>query len=505
MTPEAGDSKLGTASGRVGGLHEFEEGHGVGVTVGGHRPVEAFERAQGSGIAPTGKAGHRSFEGGAPPRRVFSEPAEGTGGNEGQVPQGRQGTAPEPGVPPSLVVPIGSGTPVLPARSHRHLPVWDSRRRRRGERRMRSCDGKAEMTLLHVTGARPNFPKAAPVIAALAARGARQRLVHTGQHYDDRMSEIFFRELDLPRPDVNLGVGSGSHAEQTAAILVGLEAEMLATRPDMVIVYGDVNSTLAAAIAASKLQIPVAHVEAGLRSFDMTMPEEINRLVTDRLSDLLLCTSPDAIAHLAHEGVPADRIHLVGNPMIDTLLANLHRLDSQAARAALGLPEDYLVATLHRPGNVDDPESAAELVGLVHSAAARAEIVLPLHPRGRRVLEALGIGDHPRVHVVEPLGYLEFMSLVRGSRAVITDSGGVQEETTILKVPCLTLRPNTERPVTITHGTNRLATPSTLIDLLDQALAEPVDEDRQPPLWDGHAGERIADVIMDWLDERSHE
>jgi len=357
------------------------------------------------------------------------------------------------------------------------------------------------MTLLHITGARPNFPKAAPVIAALARRGVRQRLVHTGQHYDDRMSEIFFRELDLPRPDINLGVGSGSHAEQTAAILVGLEAEMVQTQPDMVIVYGDVNSTLAASIAAAKLQIPVAHVEAGLRSFDMSMPEEINRIVTDRLADILLCTSPDAIAHLAHEGVPADRIHLVGNPMIDTLLANLGRLDADAARARMGLPEDYLVATLHRPGNVDDPESAAELVALVHSAAARAEIVLPLHPRGRRVLEALGIGDHPRVHVVEPLGYLDFMSLVRGARAVITDSGGVQEETTILGVPCLTLRPNTERPVTITHGTNRLANPSTLIPLLDEVLHEPVDTDRRPPLWDGHAGDRIADVIVDWLDD----
>lgn len=359
------------------------------------------------------------------------------------------------------------------------------------------------MTLLHITGARPNFPKAAPVIAALAARGERQRLVHTGQHYDDRMSEIFFRELDLPRPDINLGVGSGSHAEQTAAILVGLEQEMLATKPDLVIVYGDVNSTLAAAVAASKLGIPVAHVEAGLRSFDLTMPEEINRIVTDRLSDLLLCTSPDAIAHLAHEGAPAERIHLVGNPMIDTLLANLDRMDPERARASLGLPGDYLVATLHRPGNVDDPESAGELVALLHSAAARADIVLPLHPRGRAVLEALGLDDHPRMHVVEPLGYIDFMSLVRGSRAVITDSGGVQEETTMLGVPCLTLRPNTERPVTITHGTNRLATPTTLLPLLDEALADDAVSSRRPPLWDGHAGIRIADVIVDRLGEQS--
>lgn len=358
------------------------------------------------------------------------------------------------------------------------------------------------MTLLHVTGARPNFPKAAPVIAALAAAGARQRLVHTGQHYDDRMSEIFFRELDLPRPDINLGVGSGSHAQQTAALLVGLEQEFIETRPELVIVYGDVNSTLAAAVTAAKLEIPVAHVEAGLRSFDMSMPEEINRIVTDRLSDLLLCTSPDAIAHLAREGIAPERIHLVGNPMIDTLLANLDRLDAERARVALGLPERYIVATLHRPGNVDDPGAAGTLVALMQSAAARADIVLPLHPRGRAVLEALGIADHPRIHVVEPLGYLDFISLVRGSAAVITDSGGVQEETTILGVPCLTLRPNTERPITITHGTNRLASPETLLPLLDVALGEGVEVVMTPPLWDGRSGERIAHVILDWLDAR---
>jgi UDP-N-acetylglucosamine 2-epimerase (non-hydrolysing) len=365
------------------------------------------------------------------------------------------------------------------------------------------------MTLLHVTGARPNFPKAAPVIAALHELGARQRLVHTGQHYDDRMSEVFFRELNLPRPDVNLGVGSGSHAQQTAALLTGLEAECEQTRPSLIIVYGDVNSTLAAAIVASKMHIPVAHVEAGLRSFDMTMPEEVNRKVTDALSDLLFVTSPDAIAHLAHEGVPADRIHFVGNPMIDTLLTHVNRLDPEHARQQWGLPEEYLVATLHRPGNVDDPEAAAELVAVVHDAAATADVVLPLHPRGRAILEALGIGDHPRVHVIDPLGYLDFMSLVRGALAVITDSGGVQEETTVLGVPCLTLRPNTERPVTITHGTNRLVTPHSLAFELRSAVAERrLVTDRNvlpttvPPLWDGRAGMRIATIIVDWLDRQ---
>ncbi len=366
------------------------------------------------------------------------------------------------------------------------------------------------MTLLHVTGARPNFPKAAPVIARLAELGVSQRLVHTGQHYDDRLSEVFFRELNLPRPDVNLGVGSGSHAQQTAALLIGLEAEILATRPELVIVYGDVNSTMAAAIVAAKLGVPVAHVEAGLRSFDMSMPEEVNRKVTDALSDLLFVTSPDAIAHLADEGIPSERIHFVGNPMIDSLLSHRDRLDSAAARARLALPEDYLVATLHRPGNVDDPETAAELVAVVHGAAALADIVLPLHPRGRAVLEALGIGDHPRVHVVEPLGYLDFMSLVSGALAVITDSGGVQEETTVLGVPCLTLRPNTERPVTITHGTNRLVTTRSIAaELASEVAARRARSDRTaaptvvPPLWDGQAGARIATVLVDWLDDRS--
>jgi UDP-N-acetylglucosamine 2-epimerase (non-hydrolysing) len=356
--------------------------------------------------------------------------------------------------------------------------------------------------VLHVTGARPNFPKAAPVMSALAAVGVRQRLVHTGQHYDDRMSEVFFRELDLPRPDVNLGVGSGSHAQQTAALMLGLEAELVATRPPLVIVYGDVNSTVAAALVAAKLQIPVAHVEAGLRSFDMTMPEEVNRRLTDQLSDLLLVTSPEAIAHLAREGVPAERIHLVGNPMIDTLLAQLHRFDAEAARATHGLPEDYFVATLHRPANVDDPETAAGLVAVLHEAAQRANLIIPLHPRGRATLEALGLSDHPRIHVVEPLGYIEFISLVRGSRAVITDSGGVQEETTILGVPCLTLRPNTERPITITEGTNHLVTTANLLTYLDEAMHVRNDgPTRVPPLWDGKAGERIADVIVRWMDK----
>ena len=271
------------------------------------------------------------------------------------------------------------------------------------------------MSVVHITGARPNFPKAAPVIAGLRDLGVEQKLVHTGQHYDDKLSEVFFRELDLPRPDINLGVGSGSHATQTAAVMVALEELFLRERPSLVVVYGDVNSTLAAALVCSKIGVPVAHVEAGLRSFDVTMPEEINRKVTDALSDLAFATSPDAIAHLSREGVAADRIHLVGNPMIDTLLAHLDRFDAETARGSHGLPATYAVATLHRPANVDDDAKARALVQAMHKCAGLMPILIPLHPRGRERLLQLGFTDHPGIRVVDPLGYVEFMSLVRGA------------------------------------------------------------------------------------------
>ncbi len=358
--------------------------------------------------------------------------------------------------------------------------------------------------VLHVTGARPNFPKAAPVIRAVAELAAAragepvlQRLVHTGQHYDEKLSEVFFRQLGLPEPDVNLGVGSGSHAEQTAAVMVGLERLFLQERPAVVVVYGDVNSTVAAALVAAKLQIPLAHVEAGLRSNDRSMPEEVNRVVTDRLSDLLFATSPDAVAHLGNEGVAPHRIHFVGNPMIDTLLAHLDRFDVAAARKQHGLDGRYAVATLHRPANVDTPLDAEALVKTLHPVADQVEVVLPLHPRGRAGLVAAGLLDHPGVKVVDPLGYVEFLGLVRGADAVITDSGGVQEETTVLGVPCLTLRPNTERPVTITHGTNQLVTREDLPWRVGQVLAEDRPEHRVPPLWDGRAGQRIAEVLLE--------
>ena len=350
----------------------------------------------------------------------------------------------------------------------------------------------------HVTGARPNFPKAAPVIGALDALGVPQQLIHTGQHYDQQLSQVFLRQLRFPEPDIDLGVGSGTHARQTAAIMTGLEDVFVTQPPAMVVVYGDVNSTVAAALVAAKMLVPLAHVEAGLRSFDRTMPEEINRLVTDRLADLLFATSPDAVAHLGNEGVHADKIHFVGNPMIDTLLANLEQIDGDAMRLAQGLPNHYVVATLHRPSNVDDPADAQALTKAMHGVADQIDVVLPLHPRGRSELAAAGLFDHSRMRIIDPLGYVEFLGLVRGADAVVTDSGGVQEETTILGVPCMTLRPNTERPVTITHGTNRLVTREALPQVMEDCLATGRPSSwPTPPLWDGHAGERIAAVVAD--------
>jgi UDP-N-acetylglucosamine 2-epimerase (non-hydrolysing) len=351
---------------------------------------------------------------------------------------------------------------------------------------------------MHVVGARPNFIKAAPVIAALRKTDAPQQVIHTGQHYDRAMSDVFFEELGLPEPDINLGVGSGSHGTQTAALLVALESTFLEASPHRVVVYGDVNSTLAAALVCAKLLIPVAHVEAGLRSFDATMPEEVNRRVTDLLSDLLFVTAPEGEVNLAAEGISGERVVFVGNPMIDTLLAHLDRLQPGPVMARLGVVPPYGVATLHRPANVDTPEAAATLVAALRQATLRLPIVLPLHPRGRRMLTDAGLDEVAGLSVVDPLGYVDFLSLVRGAAAVITDSGGIQEETTVLDVPCLTLRPNTERPITLTAGTNRLVTPETLAEALDGALAgaqaRPGDG---PPGWDGHAGERIAAVLLE--------
>jgi UDP-N-acetylglucosamine 2-epimerase (non-hydrolysing) len=357
------------------------------------------------------------------------------------------------------------------------------------------------VSITHVLGARPNFVKAAPVIRALAALGHEQRIIHTGQHYDEKMSDIFFVQLGLPEPDVNLGAGSGTHARQTAEIMVGMEQEFTEHPPSVAVVYGDVNSTVAAALAGVKLGVRLAHVEAGLRSFDTTMPEEWNRRVTDQMCDILFATSPEAIGYLAREGRPVNSVHLVGNPMIDTLVANLDKFDADYGRRTYGLDGKYVVATLHRPANVDSPERAAELVKALHEVAAETDVIIPLHPRGRATLTEAGLLDVRRIKVVEPLGYIEFMSLVRGAAAIVTDSGGVQEETTLLRVPCLTLRPNTERPITITSGSNRLVTRDELAAAILKAVDDGPYAGELPPLWDGQAGPRIARILSSWLDE----
>ncbi|MEO3857595.1 UDP-N-acetylglucosamine 2-epimerase (non-hydrolyzing) [Acrocarpospora sp. B8E8] len=363
-------------------------------------------------------------------------------------------------------------------------------------------DSRLNDTLvLHVLGARPNFVKAAPVISGLAELGVRQGLIHTGQHYDALMSDVFFVDLNLPEPLANLAVGSGTHAQQTATLLTGLEEVMLREQPGLVVVYGDVNSTLAAILVCAKLGIPTAHVEAGLRSFDRSMPEEVNRIVTDALADILFCTSPDALSHLAHEGISPSKVHLVGNPMIDSLFSALPKLDPAPVQERLGLSGRYAVGTLHRPANVDDPASAKELVDAVLGVAEQVPVVVPLHPRGRQRLAEAGLVDGPALKIVEPLGYVDFLSLVRGAALVLTDSGGVQEETTMLGVPCLTIRPNTERPITVTHGTNRLVTPAQLPAAAAQALVDGAStpSEELPVLWDGKSGLRIARVVAAWL------
>lgn len=352
---------------------------------------------------------------------------------------------------------------------------------------------------MHIVGARPNFMKAGPVVLAARELGDEPILVHTGQHYDAAMSEIFFEQLGLPRPDRNLDVGSGSHAAQTAALILALETAVIDYQPPMVVVYGDINSTLAAVIVASKMGIPTAHVEAGLRSFDRDMPEEINRVVTDALCDLHFTTSPEAMTHLGNEGIDHTGIHFVGNPMIDTLLRFREKLDTAGARDAFGLEERYGVVTLHRPSNVDDSDTAGRIVEALKTIADDLPLIVPLHPRGRALLEEVGIGDHPSIQLVSPLGYLEFMALVSGSSLVLTDSGGIQEETTVLGIPCVTIRENTERPITVTMGTNSLAGTDTdaIVSLAKGKLSEstaPV----APPLWDGGAGQRIAAILHEW-------
>ena len=376
-------------------------------------------------------------------------------------------------------------------------------------------DGPAKVVV--VVGARPNFMKAAPVLRALAERGGfRSRLVHTGQHYDSGMSDVFFRELEMPRPDVNLDVGSASHAAQTAEIMRRFEPVVLEDRPDLVLVGGDVNSTVACALVAAKLGVRVGHVEAGLRSGDRSMPEEINRVVTDAIADLLFTTEASGNENLLREGRPAKAIHFVGNTMIDTLLRSRRKAEQNPILGELGLadasgagPAPYAVLTLHRPSNVDDPAELGRLLDALAEVGRRVPIVFPMHPRTARQVVAFGLMD--RLSVLEetrrlgpsgifalpPLGYLAFLKLMASARVVLTDSGGMQEETTILGVPCVTLRENTERPVTVERGTNTLVgrDPDKIIRAARQALAERPKAAGQPPLWDGNAATRIAEVL----------
>lgn len=351
-----------------------------------------------------------------------------------------------------------------------------------------------------VAAARPNFMKVAPVIVALRAAGVIPELVHTGQHYDHVMSKAFFEDLDLPRPDVNLGIGSGSQAEQTARVLVAFEKHLLLTKPDLVAVVGDVNSTLAAALAAAKLGIPIAHIEAGLRSGDWTMPEEINRVLTDRLSYWLLTPSEDANENLSAEGIEADRIHHVGNVMIDTLLRLLPaaRARQTAVLAELGLePDSFAVMTIHRPSNVDHRGALERSLDAAGRVAKMLPIVFPVHPRTRKHHEEAGLQWPDGLTAVEPLGYLDFLALMDASRLVLTDSGGIQEETSVLGIPCLTLRANTERPITCHLGTNRVVGTDPFV--VEEAAQKALSESRNPatiPLWDGHAAERVAAVLL---------
>jgi UDP-N-acetylglucosamine 2-epimerase (non-hydrolysing) len=348
--------------------------------------------------------------------------------------------------------------------------------------------------LLHVVGARPNFPKLAPVHRAGHQSGLSQVVVHTGQHYDDALSDGFFRDLGIAPPDVNLAVGSDTHAVQTARIMERLELVLLEKRPDWVVVYGDVNSTMAAAVVASKLGMRVAHVEAGLRSFDRAMPEEINRIVTDRLAQLLLTPSRDADAQLRAEGEPDNEIEFVGNVMIDSLFYALPAARATGFRERIGVNGSGVVVTLHRPSNVDDPERIRVLAGVLNEIALEREVVFPAHPRTRRRLEDAGL-RMDRVRMLEPVGYLEMLDLVEHAFAVITDSGGLQEETTVLGIPCLTVRSNTERPITITEGTNRLVPrPADILTEL-QTVRRPATAPR-PEGWDGHAGERVIAALM---------
>jgi len=354
-----------------------------------------------------------------------------------------------------------------------------------------------------VVGARPNFMKAAPLIRELRKfpEHFTPVLIHTGQHYDHKLSKLFFDELAMPRPDVHLDVGSGTHAEQTAKIMIALENTFLADRPDLVIVFGDINSTLAAAIVAAKLCIPLAHVEAGLRSFDNAMPEEINRIVTDRLSDILFVSEKSGLVNLRHEGTPDERVYFVGNIMIDSLAGNLEKAGESDILSRLELePKRYVAMTMHRPANVDNPEVLGRILETVRTIGRRVPVVFPCHPRTRKMIEEnhlADLNDTKTLRILNPLGYLEFLRLQSESQFVLTDSGGIQEETTYLRIPCLTVRENTERPSTVEVGSNVITgiDPHRILNAAEQVIDGNGKSGEIPELWDGHTAVRIVEIL----------
>jgi UDP-N-acetylglucosamine 2-epimerase (non-hydrolysing) len=358
--------------------------------------------------------------------------------------------------------------------------------------------------IYNLVGARPNFMKMAPVVAELRRRGMPQKLIHTGQHYDAAMSQVFFEELGIPEPDLYLGVGSGSHAQQTARVMMAVEEACERDNPSMVVVSGDVNSTVAGAMAAAKLGIPVAHVEAGLRSFDRSMPEELNRIVTDHLSELLFTTEESGNRNLRREGIPEEKIHFTGNCMVDSLRRHEQAAVQKQPWTAFGVDEcGYALLTLHRPSNVDDDDNLAERMRLAMRIADRIPVLFPVHPRTRERLARLGLCWPKALQLLEPLSYITFLGLMARASFVVTDSGGIQEETTALQIPCLTLRTNTERPSTVELGTNQLLGDD--LDCADQIVEQIVKglwkRGVIPPLWDGHAARRVVDCIQAFLEQ----
>ncbi len=363
------------------------------------------------------------------------------------------------------------------------------------------------MKIINIVGARPNFMKIAPIMAEYKKSNRIEALlVHTGQHYDEKMSDLFFHQLGIPKPDVNLEVGSNSHACQTAEIMKAFEPVALEHKPDVVLVVGDVNSTIACGLVAVKLGVKLVHVEAGLRSFDRSMPEEINRVLTDAISDLLFCTEQSGVDNLRREGIPGEKIFLVGNVMIDTLLKNRAKAATSNVLSQFNLDSNgFAVLTLHRPANVDDPVTFSRILDALEIIQNDMPVIFPIHPRARKNLSSWSLGERikklPNLRLIEPLGYLDFLKLMSSAKLVLTDSGGIQEETTILKIPCLTLRENTERPITTQVGSNRVVGTDT--DKIIETYRQVVDggwcEPQIPSLWDGHAAERIVKILLDKL------